>query len=196
MTPRVADIQAAVCQQYHVAPIDMTSHRRGKAVARPRQVAMYLARELTPLSLPAIGRHFGDREHSTVIHACRVTEKRIQADREFANAVARLRFRIANQTVAAAARRGEGRCNGSEAWVRFSVARMDGSSCPDKRRRTVHPPRSLGVAHRTGSLARPRPASLRPTQFHLAFHRKCLEMAENVGQTLFRRIEWDKHAQK
>ena len=94
MTPRVADIQAAVCERFDVAPIEMTSHRRGKAVARPRQIAMYLARELTPLSLPAIGRFFGDREHSTVIHACRVTEQRIKDDREFANIIARLRWRI------------------------------------------------------------------------------------------------------
>jgi chromosomal replication initiator protein len=96
MTPHVADIQAAVCRQYHIAPIEMTSHRNGQAAARVRQLAMYLARELTPLSLPAIGRQFGDREHSTVIHACRVTEQRIKADREFANIVARLRFRIAH----------------------------------------------------------------------------------------------------
>jgi chromosomal replication initiator protein len=96
MTPHVADIQAAVCKQYGIAQIEMVSHRLNRHTARVRQLAMYLARQLTPLSLPAIGRHFGDRDHTTVIHACRVTEQRIHADRDFANAVARLRFRIAN----------------------------------------------------------------------------------------------------
>lgn len=94
--PHVADIQAAVCQQYGISQIEMISHRLNRHAARVRQLAMYLSRQMTALTLPAIGRHFGDRDHTTVIHACRVTERRIQTDRDFANAVARLRFRIAN----------------------------------------------------------------------------------------------------
>ena len=96
MTPHVADIQAAVCQRFNVEPIDLVSHRLDRAATRPRQLAMYLARIMTPLTLPSIGRLFGDRDHSTVSHAIKVIEQRIQADREFANIVARLRFRIAH----------------------------------------------------------------------------------------------------
>ena len=95
MTPHVADIQAAVCQQYHIARIEMVSRRAGKAVARPRQVAMYLARELTPLSTPEIGRAFA-RDHSTVIHACRTIEAVMAHDQQFAIAIAALRYRIAH----------------------------------------------------------------------------------------------------
>jgi chromosomal replication initiator protein len=94
MTPRVTDIQAAVCQQYHISPVEMTSRRRGSKAARPRQVAMYLTRELTPLSTPEIGRVFR-RDHTTVIHACRTIEAIMAHDRVFASAIAVLRYRIA-----------------------------------------------------------------------------------------------------
>jgi chromosomal replication initiator protein len=96
MTPHVSDIQAAVCQRFQIAPLDMVSHRLDRTVTRARQLAIYLSRQMTPLTLPSIGRLFGDRDHTTVIHAIRATEKRIQADREFANLVARLRWRIAH----------------------------------------------------------------------------------------------------
>jgi len=54
---------------------DMVSARRARAVARPRQVAMYLAKQLTPRSLPEIGRKFGGRDHTTVMHAIRRIEE-------------------------------------------------------------------------------------------------------------------------
>jgi len=96
MTPHVADIQAAVCERFHIPPIEMKSHRQSRAVARPRQVAMFLCREFTPLSLSAIGKLFGNRDHSTVLHACRAVAEMMQHDPELAAAVAVLRDRIAN----------------------------------------------------------------------------------------------------
>jgi len=60
----------------------MTSARRAREVARPRQIAMYLAKQLTPRSLPEIGRRFGGRDHTTVIHAVRQIEKLRMADAE------------------------------------------------------------------------------------------------------------------
>jgi chromosomal replication initiator protein len=54
---------------------DMLSARRARAVARPRQVAMYLTKQLTPRSLPEIGRKFGGRDHTTVMHAIRRIEE-------------------------------------------------------------------------------------------------------------------------
>lgn len=74
--PTIAEIQARVARRFNMAPIEMLSERRSMAVAHPRQVAMYLARELTTRSLPIIGRHFGGRDHTTVIHAIKAVEQR------------------------------------------------------------------------------------------------------------------------
>jgi chromosomal replication initiator protein len=62
----------------------MSSARRARAVARPRQVAMYLAKQLTTRSLPEIGRRFGGRDHTTVMHAVRKVEELITQDAAFA----------------------------------------------------------------------------------------------------------------
>lgn len=70
----VDDIQKACAAHYRIEPSEMRSKRRARAVARPRQVAMYLAKKMTPRSLPEIGRIFGGRDHSTVIHAVRTIE--------------------------------------------------------------------------------------------------------------------------
>lgn len=70
----IDEIQRAVCQFYKVDRSEMSSKRRARAVVRPRQVAMYLAKVLTPRSYPEIGRKFGGRDHSTVIHAVRLIE--------------------------------------------------------------------------------------------------------------------------
>lgn len=64
-------IQKTVADYYKIKVAEMYSQRRTRAVARPRQVAMWLARELTPHSLPEIGEAFGGRDHTTVLHACR-----------------------------------------------------------------------------------------------------------------------------
>lgn len=70
----VDDIQKACAAHYRIDPSEMRSKRRARAIARPRQVAMYLAKKMTPRSLPEIGRIFGGRDHSTVIHAVRTIE--------------------------------------------------------------------------------------------------------------------------
>jgi chromosomal replication initiator protein len=71
----IDEIQRTVCQFYSVDRTEMSSKRRARAVVRPRQVAMYLAKVLTPRSYPEIGRKFGGRDHSTVIHAVRLIEE-------------------------------------------------------------------------------------------------------------------------
>lgn len=81
----IEDIQKRVSEYYGIKISDMQSARRSQNVARPRQVAMYLAKTLTSRSLPEIGRKFGGRDHTTVLHAVRkVEEVRIQ-DREFSD---------------------------------------------------------------------------------------------------------------
>lgn len=89
------DIKKAVCAEFGTPLIEMTSGRRGRLVVRPRQVAMFLCKELTPLSLPAIGRKFGSRDHTTVMHAI-VTVGRLRSmDADFAEMVNRVMLRFA-----------------------------------------------------------------------------------------------------
>ena len=71
----IDNIQKTVADYYKVRISDMHSKKRSRAVARPRQVAMALAKELTQLSLPEIGSNFGGRDHTTVLHACRQIAK-------------------------------------------------------------------------------------------------------------------------
>jgi len=71
----IDEIQRAVSAHYGMRQAEMVSARRARAVARPRQIAMYLAKRLTPRSLPEIGRRFGGRDHTTVIHAVKQIEK-------------------------------------------------------------------------------------------------------------------------
>jgi chromosomal replication initiator protein len=79
-TQTLLDIQRLACEQFGVSAEELLSSSRAARIAWPRQVAMYLARELTSESLPAIGRHFGGRDHTTVLHACRRTNERIASD--------------------------------------------------------------------------------------------------------------------
>jgi hypothetical protein len=67
----IADVTAAVCRYYGISEIEIKSKRRTKVVAHQRQVAMYLAKELTLKSLPEIGRRFGGRDHTTILHGVR-----------------------------------------------------------------------------------------------------------------------------
>ncbi len=78
----IDEIQRRVCDHYRIRHAEMSSARRAREVARPRQVAMYLAKQLTPRSLPEIGRRFGGRDHTTVIHAVRQIEKLRAVDAE------------------------------------------------------------------------------------------------------------------
>ncbi len=71
----IDEIQRAVSAHFEVKQIDLISERRAVAIARPRQIAMYLAKRLTTRSLPEIGRKFGNRDHSTVIHAVKRIEE-------------------------------------------------------------------------------------------------------------------------
>jgi len=78
----VEDIQKAVAGHYHIKVSDMHSGRRSISVARPRQIAMYLAKQLTSRSLPEIGRKFGGKDHTTVMHAIKRVEELCGKDSE------------------------------------------------------------------------------------------------------------------
>ncbi len=83
----IDEIQRLVSQHFDLKALDLVSARRARAVARPRQIAMYLAKRLTTRSLPEIGRKFGGRDHSTVIHAVKRIESLRDQDREVDGAV-------------------------------------------------------------------------------------------------------------
>ncbi|MDP9196894.1 MAG: chromosomal replication initiator protein DnaA [Pseudomonadota bacterium] len=87
----VEEIQKKVAEHYNIRLADMASERRSRSVARPRQVAMYLAKHLTTRSLPDIGRKFGGRDHTTVMHAVRKVEELRAGDRTFSEDVELLR---------------------------------------------------------------------------------------------------------
>jgi chromosomal replication initiator protein len=86
----VADIQAAACDTFGVTREELVSGSRSARIAWPRQLAMYISREITGESLPSIGRHFGGRDHTTVLHACRRASERIAADPAASDAVDKL----------------------------------------------------------------------------------------------------------
>jgi chromosomal replication initiator protein len=77
----IEQVQKAVCEFYNVRHVDLVGVRKHKDIAQPRQVAMYLARKLTGASLPDIARRFGNRDHTTVLHAVRKLEKLSREDR-------------------------------------------------------------------------------------------------------------------
>jgi chromosomal replication initiator protein len=87
----IEEIQKRVAEHFNVRVADMHSARRARAVARPRQVAMYLSKQLTTRSLPEIGRKFGGRDHTTVMHAVRRIEELKATDNGFAEDVELLR---------------------------------------------------------------------------------------------------------
>lgn len=77
---KIEDIQRIVSKHYNVTKADLLSARRTRTIVRPRQIAMYLAKVMTPRSLPEIGRRFGNRDHTTVLHAVRKIEEMSKAD--------------------------------------------------------------------------------------------------------------------
>ncbi|MYG81918.1 MAG: chromosomal replication initiator protein DnaA, partial [Gemmatimonadetes bacterium] len=89
--PRIRD---AVAEAWEVAPASLSSPRRSRSIVVPRQVAMFLMRELLNLPLAGIGREFGGRDHSTVIHSVRKGEERLRAEEAFREKVESLRMQL------------------------------------------------------------------------------------------------------
>src|SRR5207253_10707311 len=87
-------IQELVCERFAVTLDELTGDRRSQNIVYPRQVAMYLSRELTDSSLPKIGKEFGGRDHTTVIHAPSKIDRLIRADTSVYNLVQELTARV------------------------------------------------------------------------------------------------------
>jgi len=88
------DIQETVGARFHVKIADLKSRRRSKTLVHPRQIAMYLCRELTDSSYPEIGRQFGGKDHTTIIHACKQIIKAKDRDSEFSATLESLKEQI------------------------------------------------------------------------------------------------------
>jgi hypothetical protein len=98
----VEKIQRTVCQHYNIRKNDLLSSRRKASVVHPRQVGMYLTKLLTTRSFPDIGRRFGGKDHTTVLHAVRRIETKIKTDFELASEVAHLAALLAPPVMEAA----------------------------------------------------------------------------------------------
>ncbi|WP_185956376.1 chromosomal replication initiator protein DnaA [Melghirimyces algeriensis] len=94
----IQDIQRNVCSYYHLNIEDLKGKKRTKNVALPRQIAMYLCRELTDCSLPKIGEEFGGRDHTTVIHAHEKISRTLAMDRSLQQAVEDIKKRMVQST--------------------------------------------------------------------------------------------------
>ncbi len=90
------DVQDVVARRFQVKVSELKSKRRTRTVVHPRQIAMYLSRELTGCSFPEIGREFGGKDHTTIIHACRQIEKAIEEDHSLRMTVDSLKDEISN----------------------------------------------------------------------------------------------------
>jgi len=87
----IRDIQNLVCKYFKISKNEMLSPRRSRYLVRPRQIAMYLSKNLTSKSLPDIGREFSNRDHTTVIHSVKVVEKLKYIDGEFKNTIDKIK---------------------------------------------------------------------------------------------------------
>ena len=94
----IQDIQQKVGEYYNLRLEDFKARKRTKAVAFPRQIAMYLSRELTDYSLPKIGEAFGGRDHTTVIHAHEKITQSLKTDQELFKVVNNITEKIKNPT--------------------------------------------------------------------------------------------------
>lgn len=95
--PRIEQIQRAVCERFKVARNDLLSSRRTANVVHPRQIAMYLAKTMTLKSLPEIGRRFGGRDHTTVLHAVRKMSRLVQTNTDVREQVSDLLVSICRE---------------------------------------------------------------------------------------------------
>ena len=86
----ISTIQSAVCDYFSIKLADLVGHARGRKYSVPQHIAQYICRKLSSKSLPEIGVYFGGRDHSSILHACRSVEKRIEKGHSFETMVGHL----------------------------------------------------------------------------------------------------------
>jgi chromosomal replication initiator protein len=92
-------IQRVVAEDYHLTPNDLKGKKKSAGIVKPRQIAIYLCRELTEYSLTEIGQSFGDRDHTTVLYSCRIIEETIHSDTNLYAILERLKRMIKEYNV-------------------------------------------------------------------------------------------------
>lgn len=92
-------IQAIVCREFGVTMIEMRSRRRNKTIIAPRHIAMWICRRLTLASLPTIGFHFGNRDHTTIIHGCRNAEVLMESSLDLKEKTENIVMRWGNELI-------------------------------------------------------------------------------------------------
>lgn len=92
--PSMNEIMRAVAAEYRVSVMDIVSARRNRKLIFPRHISMLLARRLTHLSMPQIGRHLGNRDHTTILHGVRSIEQKLASDPALAGVVARIELSL------------------------------------------------------------------------------------------------------
>lgn len=93
----IADIVSVCAHYYGISRLDLISHRRTANLMKPRQIAMYLAKMLTPHGLPMIAKHVGGRDHTTAIHAIRKYTSLVETDETIAKEVSDIRMRLTGE---------------------------------------------------------------------------------------------------
>jgi len=93
----IQEIEKRVCEHFHLRLSDLHSAKRSRVITRPRQMAMFLIKSMTTISLPAIGRHFGGRDHTTVMHAISTIEDLLEKDSSVKEDIALLRHSLENR---------------------------------------------------------------------------------------------------
>ena len=91
---QVTDIQEAVCARFQIKYDDLVSQCRREIYTKPRQIAMFLARDITGMSFPKLGRRFGGKDHTSVMHACRQVQRRLATDPDIALIVEEIRAEV------------------------------------------------------------------------------------------------------
>ena len=92
-------IQRVVAEDFHLTPNDLKSKKKSAGIVKPRQIAIFLCRELTEYSLNEIGQAFGDRDHSTVLYSCKSIEETSNSDSNLYSALERLKRMIKEYNV-------------------------------------------------------------------------------------------------
>ena len=93
---KIEDILKVISRHYGISRGDILSQRRHRSVVWPRQIGMYLAKQLTSRSLPEIGRRFGNRDHTTVLHAIRKIDNQISGNARLKDEIDELKKQLAN----------------------------------------------------------------------------------------------------
>ena len=87
-------IKEITCEELGVSMKDLNSEKRSASVAKARQIAMYLVREMTDISFPEVGKYFGGKHYSTVMHACKKVEGEMEKDASFRNMIEGIKLKI------------------------------------------------------------------------------------------------------